>query len=397
MVFFYVFAALQIFLSYKSLRGGIEYLNFFKEELAKPESEYTPFATIIVPCRGKDFGLIENLTSLFQQNYPEYEVVFVVDSKEDESFPILEDLSNKNVEKSKIVVAGNSLENGQKIHNLRTALLEVSKESEVFVFVDSDARPNQNWLKSLVSPLEDKSVGCSTGYRWFIQENGGLATALQSVWNASIASNLGKNTGNNFCWGGSTAIRRTTFDKCKVAEKWKKVLSDDFALANILKKAGLGICFVPNCLIATIEDCTFKDLLEFTTRQMKITRVYSPSHFKLSLIGSIIFIMTFWVGVLLLFFASHYHFWAAILFLIIVFLLGVLKSWIRIKAVKLVLGDYEKQLNWQLMPHLALWVVTPFLYLYNNINALLSRQIVWRGITYKMESPDKTTIIDREV
>jgi cellulose synthase/poly-beta-1,6-N-acetylglucosamine synthase-like glycosyltransferase len=71
--------------------------------------------------------------------------------------------------------------------------LEVSAESEVFVFVDSDARPGADWLRNLIAPLQDKTIGCATGYRWFVPQRGGFSTALRSVWNASIASHLGAN------------------------------------------------------------------------------------------------------------------------------------------------------------------------------------------------------------
>ena len=39
---------------------------------------------------------------------------------------------------------------------------------EVLVFVDSDARPEKSWLKKLVAPLADETLGASTGYRWFL-------------------------------------------------------------------------------------------------------------------------------------------------------------------------------------------------------------------------------------
>ncbi|HEY0658533.1 MAG TPA: hypothetical protein VGD05_08665 [Pyrinomonadaceae bacterium] len=77
---FYFFAAVLIFTSYKSLRGGINYFKFFKRELAKPKSNYTPFVSIIAPCRGLDADLEENLFALFQQNFPVYEIIFAVDN-----------------------------------------------------------------------------------------------------------------------------------------------------------------------------------------------------------------------------------------------------------------------------------------------------------------------------
>ncbi len=389
---YYFFAVIQTFFAYKSLRAGINYLNYFKKELAKPKSKYFPYASVIVPCRGIDEDLFMNLSAIATQEYPSFEVVFVVDDEGDPAISAIDELRGENRVKTKLTVAGKATESGQKVHNLRSAVLEVAKESEVFVFVDSDARPEANWLRNLVAPLENPNIKCSTGYRWFVQKRGGFATHLRSVWNASIASALGENSFSNFCWGGSTAIKRETFEELNIREKWKGTLSDDFALTNVLKEAGIPIHFVPNCLTATVEDCNFPELLEFTTRQMKITRVYSPTHFKVSIAGSILFTFTFWSGVLLLFFVSGIHIWATLLFSLTIFILGLVKAWLRLKAVKSVLTDYSKELEKQTLPQLLLWTVSPILFLYNNILAVFSRKIVWRGIEYKLESANKTFV-----
>ncbi len=106
------------------------------------------------------------------------------------------------------VVAETLLDSGQKVHNLRVAVGEIDSRSEALVFVDTDARPQVHWLRSLVAPLHDQQIGAATGYRWFLPLLGGLASHVSSVWNASIASALGEKGDQNFCWGGSTAIRR---------------------------------------------------------------------------------------------------------------------------------------------------------------------------------------------
>jgi cellulose synthase/poly-beta-1,6-N-acetylglucosamine synthase-like glycosyltransferase len=222
MLLFYFFAAILVFLSYKSFRGGINYLNYFTQELAKPESNFTPFVSIIAPCRGNDEDLAENLSALFRQDYPCYEIIFVTDDEKDYSVPVINQLLTAYCSlPAKVVIAGKAAESSQKVHNLRGAVLEVSGESEAFVVVDSDARPEENWLRNLIAPLRDGKVGAATGYRWFVQNQGGLATHLRSVWNASIASALGANRKGNFCWGGSMAIRRETFDRLEMREKWR--------------------------------------------------------------------------------------------------------------------------------------------------------------------------------
>ena len=394
---FYIFAAFQVFLGYKSLRGGVDYLNFFKREIAKPESSFAPFVSIIAPCRGLDDDLEANLTVLFRQNFPKYEIVFAVDDERDAAVSVIEKIINRETNgdlmSAKIVVAGQATDSSQKVHNLRSAVLEVSDESEVFVFVDSDARPNRNWLRHLIAPLADETVGAATGYRWFVSKNGGFAANLHSVWNASIASALGANTKSNFCWGGSMALRRETFEKLEIREKWRGALSDDYAVTRAMKAANLSIRFVPQALTASIEDYSLAQVVEFTTRQMKITRVYAPALWIASFIGSFLFSAVFWTGIVLLFFASGWHFWVTLLFPAAIFALGAAKALVRLTAVKLVLRDYEKQINQSFRWHLTLWTITPLLFFYNDFAALLSRRICWRGIEYELKSPDETVII----
>ena len=390
---FYFFAAVLVFLGYQSLRGGINSLNFFKRELARPQSNFTPFCSIIAPCRGLDDDLRENLAALFRQNFPNYEIVFVVDDENDEAVKVIEEVSRQDAKPAKMVVAGETENESQKVHNLRQAVTEVSDESKVFVFVDSDARPDKDWLRNLVAPLQDESIGCATGYRWFVQKRGGFASHLRVVWNASIASALGANLKSNFCWGGSLAVRRETFEKLNVREKWRGTLSDDFAVTRAMKEANLPIRFVPQCLTATVEDCTFKDFLEFSTRQMKITSVYAAPLWKASLIGSFLFTAIFWTGVTLLFFLSGIHLQLTLIFLLLIFALGCGKARLRLKAVKLVLKDYEKELNRQFLPQLTLWTITPPVYFYNCVCALFSRKIIWRGIEYELKSATETKVL----
>ena len=410
---FCLFAAVLVYLSYKSFRGGLEYLNFFKRELAEKPSDFAPFVSIIAPCRGLDEDLEENLAALFRQDFPRYEVIFVVDSETDDAVPIIKKIIHRPLRDTetqrklnqknsvppclrglKLVVAGKAENESQKVHNLRAAVLKVSEESEVFVFVDSDARPSENWLRHLVAPLKDETVGAATAYRWFISKNFGFASEMRAVWNASIASALGANTKSNFCWGGSMAMRRATFEKIGMRERWRGTLSDDFAVTRALNAAILPIHFVPQALAASIENCTFRECLEFTTRQMKITRIYAPHLWKMSFIGATLFNLVWIWGIFNLFFyaTDSLAFWfsAVSLFLIAVFSTG--KSWLRLKAVRLVLKNYERDLKRQFWTQNTLWIFSPALFFYNSLCALVSRKIVWRGIEYELVSPFETII-----
>jgi ceramide glucosyltransferase len=405
MLVFYLFAAIVVWLGILSVRGGKRFAEYVRVETARPRPDFTPFVSVIAPTRGLNQGLHENLTALFQQEYPEYEIIFVTDDESDPSLAVIEEVkrsfasvprrSHDKKVFSWVVIAGAAVDSGQKVHNLRVAVGEIDSRSEVLVFVDADARPQVHWLRSLVAPLHDPLVGAATGYRWFIPLHGGVASHLCSVWNASIVSALGESDEKNFCWGGSTAIRRETFERLNLRERWRGTVSDDFALTNALKEAHLPIRFVPACLTASLEDCTFGELLEFTTRQVKITRVYAAHLWKAALIGSLLFVLVFFGGILLVGARAllGLSFWIPLLLLCLIGVLGAIKSFVRLRAVQLPLAKYSRELTGTLPAHLLLWPMTSALFLYNCIAAMFSRRIEWRGIRYELKSPTEAVII----
>lgn len=390
---FCFFAAVLIYFSYKSFRGGIDYLDFFKQELAKPKSGFTPLTTVIAPCRGLEENLEANLNALFLQDFPDYEVIFAVDSETDEAVPVIEKVIQKSPT-AKIIVAGKAENESQKVHNLREAVRHVSAESKIFVFVDSDARPNRDWLRNLIAPLENEKNGAATGYRWFISPKGNPASQMRAVWNASIASALGANAAKNFVWGGSMAMRRDTFEKIGMRERWRGTLSDDFAVTRAMKAADLPICFVPQALTASVENCTWRELFEFTTRQMKITRVYAQPLWIQSFLGAGLFNLVFIWGIFNLFFYSFtsFAFWFSLVSLLLISVFSVGKSRLRLNAVELILKNYENDLKKQFWTQNTLWIFSPAIFFYNSFCALFSRRIVWRGIRYKLKSADETTV-----
>ncbi len=397
---FYFFSFILVLLGVSSLKGGLEFLRYVREEMKRGRSDFTPAASVIAPCRGLDQGLEENISALFMQNYPAYEILFVTDSREDPALAVVEkvrdDFSSAVSISSRVIIAGRAAESGQKVHNLRAAVNEIGAESRVLVFVDTDARPHADWLSSLIAPLEDERVGAASGYRWFIPV-GGFSSNMRSVWNASIASALGARSEKNFCWGGATAIRLETFKHLDMRERWRGTLSDDFALTRALQEAKLPIHFVPACLTVSFEDCSFAELLEFTTRQLKITRVYAEHLWKAVLLGSAFFVIVFFGGLLL---AASRAFQnrpvlVPVLLLSTVYVLGIAKAYVRWKAVRLALAEQVKELKRGLFAHLFLWPLATLIYLYNALAAAVSRKIEWRGLTYELKSPTETVIIKK--
>ena len=405
LIVFLIFAPILVWFSFKSLIGGFRYLHFFKQELARPLNNWTPFATVICPCRGVDEGMEENLRAILTQDHREYEVLFVVDDDTDPAAAVISRLIDglahtheTNVGRcvdAKLIIARKAIHSSQKVENLREAVLHADDRSEVFVFVDSDTRVSRNWLRYLVAGVQPENGGAATGYRWFISRNPSFASEMCSVWNASIASALGPNTRSNFCWGGSTAIRRDVFESINMRDKWKGTLSDDFAVTRAVRSAGLEIVHVPQALTATLESCSLRQLLEFTTRQMKITRVYMPHLWLMSFFGSAMFCGVMLTAFLIVVLSRENSFavWASLVTLVLVSAFSIGKSWLRLKAVRLALPQYERELDRQFFSQNTLWLLSPALFLCNSIAALYSRRMTWRGTKYELKSPTETVII----
>ena len=395
---FYFFAAIVIWLGIISLRGGFRYSSYVKSQLTNSFPKFTPFASVIVPCRGLEENLSDNLAALFRQSYPAYELIFVTDSSSDPALSVISSLIQSETLgqiPARVLIAGAAEDSGQKVHNLRVSAGAVDPRCEVIVFVDSDAHPQTSWLCSIVAPLQDEALGATTGYRWFVPMKGGFASHLRSVWNASIASALGAKQESNFCWGGSTGIRRSTLNRLKIIERWRGSVSDDFTLTRVLGEEKLPIHFVPACLVASRGDCDFGELLEFTNRQLKITRVYAPHLWKPVLLGSLLFCLVFFGGVTLVVARGvlGLPFAIPLALVAVIFLLGAGKAFVRFRAVASALRSGGVNGSGSLIGHLLLWPLASALYLINALNAAFSRRIHWRGITYELKSATEVGII----
>jgi len=397
---FYVLVLAQIALALYSLWTGFEWFQMVRRRLSSHAGFYAPVAAVICPCKGNEPSLEENLAALTHFEYPNYEIYFSLATSLDPALKIIERVKAASQRAVHVVIAGPPENCSEKVYNLRRAVEALPEKFEVLVFTDSDVRLPRGWLTKLVAPLQNPKTGATTAYRWLIPSGrfgaGAFASALASAWNAAIATMLGRPTGN-FCWGGGTAIRRSTFNDAKVLETWQGAASDDFAMTRALEEAGKPIIFCPECLAATIHPWTGADLLEFTNRQILITRVYSPRRWLMGAIAHWGYALTMiFAGVYILAAMVEGDPWGQlVLMAMAVPLLSAMKGAMRTIAVSEVLPEWKAKLHEWGWVWFAFAPVVPFLFSWNFISSLLSRRIRWRGIRYELVSPTVTRILTR--
>jgi cellulose synthase/poly-beta-1,6-N-acetylglucosamine synthase-like glycosyltransferase len=338
--------------------------------------------TLIVPCCGGEAGLEENLEALLDQDYPSFSVRFVVESAADGAVSVIERSLERHPERGALVLAGPAQGRSQKVHNLLAALESLSPAA-VLVFADSDGRPERDWLKLLVAPLERAEVGVASSYRFYLPEPASFATLLRSAWNAAVLTVLGDHN-HNFAWGGAMAIRQEVFQRIGVAEAWKGALSDDYAMTHAVRRAGLKVEFVPSCLVGSRGEVGLRELLSWCARQITITRVYWPELFAIAAATHLIYGAFLALALLQ----------GAFVLTAIVLLPGLIGGGLRAKAIAELAPQWRAAISRHLWAYFLLVPFAGVLTLLGVLRALCSRRIEWRGKCYEMRSPTETMVLE---
>ncbi|MCX6625289.1 MAG: glycosyltransferase, partial [Acidobacteria bacterium] len=280
MVWFWAVVAPAVALAVVSLRGERRRLEWVREVEAN-RGEWLP-ATVIVPVKGPEVGLSENLAALAALDYPDYELI--VSIREPADLP--EGVAPPT---ARLVIGGASGEGtGEKIQNLLAAIRAARPGSGVFAFADSDVRVNRGWLRSLVAALDVPGAGASTGYRWHTPTDGGFWPLLRSVWDGVVIGMFNPG-GAPFAWGGSMAISRAEFERLEIARHWQGAVSDDYVLTSVVRAAGKIIAFAPGALSADSSSITARVFLAGVRRQLILTRVHRPGLWTASLVAHIVY------------------------------------------------------------------------------------------------------------
>ncbi|SRR5579883_222084 len=387
-------AVLQIASGLFLLWQGIQWLLYVRRRLQTDPGFYAPRTAVLCPCRGMEPGLERNLVSLCEFNHQNYEVFFILASDQDPAYSTVKRVASSSRVKAHIVIAGKPSGSSEKVNNLRVCIEQLPAEYEVLVFVDSDGRPGKAWLHHMVAPLADSRIGATTTMRWFIPNNNGLPTALLAAWNASVVTMLGGHA-KNFCWGGGTAIRRSVFEQLGMLEVWQNAFSDDYSLTAAIERSGRQIVFLPECLTLSYVQTSFADLLEFTNRQIKITRVYRPQMWAIAFATHFLYCFTILFGfvVTLNLLAESRPASQIVTLWLLPLLLAAIRGALRVIGATEALPVARSQIMGQSWIYIVITLCVPFLYFVNFVSSLIGRTVRWRGIQYELVSPDQTRIV----
>ena len=372
--------------------------RYARRERKTKRPDYTPKAAIIAPHYGWDDQTAENVKRLLNQDYAgAYEVFLVTHAKGesgyDESYPHLIEIAEGHPNVHTLLapnIVDNSLPRSQKVQNLMTAIAAFSDDVEIIAFVDADATIEPDWLRLLVQPLQDQTIGATVGARFYFPHTLNTASLVEAVWiNFQIA--LQGDHPLAMVWGGSNAIRRESFESGQVLQRWDNATIEDHNLTHAVRGLKRKVHFVPNCIAVThTEKRTWKQVIEFTNRQIVMT-------FRMGLKAQ-------WWGTLLILLPKALLVLASIPFTFYVdrkFILVLLVPFIEIQSFRIFSRNLPRWLRD--MPKIretlhAASLVVPVAMLLAGLNAvyaLFQSKIVWGGVRYEILSATKSRVLGR--
>src|SRR6266446_6939109 len=391
---FYFLALLQVLMGAYLIWHALQWLGYVRRRLNSDPGFYAPKAAVLCPCKGVESGLERNLVSLTEFERQNYEIFFILASGSDPARSIIERVAKNSRVKAHVLVAGPPSNCSEKVNNLRVAIEQLPPEFEVLVFTDSDGCPGKRWLHHLVSPLGDVGIGATTTMRWLIPNRINPPTAILAAWNAPVVTMLSEK-GKNFCWGGGTAIRRSIFEQSGVMEMWRNSVSDDYSLTRALQRNNHSIVFMPECLTLSYVETDLEGLLEFTNRQVLITRVYAERVWRLAAFTHLLYCTTLLLGVILILsdLLQQRPAFHIVTLSFLPLLLSSIRSSVRLSGVTEALPAARPQIMGQAWIYILFPLFVPFLYLANFVNSLVTRKIRWRGMAYELIGPEQTRIV----
>ena len=237
-----------------------------------------PPVTILKPVHGMEPKLAENLESFFQQDYPQFEIIFGARSADNAALQIAEQVCRRHPEvKSRIVVSGLPTWPNAKVYSLDRMI--AASSTDYFVISDSDVKVTPEFLRNVVVPLLDSAVGLITcPYRgipasdlWSTLEALGMSIEMPS--GVMVADMM---EGMRFAMGAVMATRRDVLAKIGGIGATADYYSDDFVLGNEVWAAGYKVVLSHQIVEHVLVPRSLSQTLGDQLRWMKSTRYSRP-------------------------------------------------------------------------------------------------------------------------
>jgi ceramide glucosyltransferase len=256
-------------------------LRFFSRERARESVAYAPAVSLLKPVRGVDFGSYENFASFCRQEYADYEILFGVGGDADPSVPLIQRLMKDFPQRRiRLFIGAERIGANRKVSML--ARLAREAQHDILVLTDGDVRVTPTYLREVVAPFADRSVGAITSlYRGIAEKN--LGAELEAIGAASdfFAGVVMANwmEGITFGLGASIVTRKEWVAKIEGFAAIADMLADDYELGHRIAKAGGKIVLSREVVWTMYPAQTARSFWQHQVRWSRTVRLCRPLSF----------------------------------------------------------------------------------------------------------------------
>lgn len=350
--------------------------RFLRERKAAGEearlTQFTQPVSILKPLRGTDPEMYESFRSHCLQDYPEYEIIFGISDAADTAIELVERLKKEFPQSAiHLTICSQNLGTNIKVSNL-VQMLPQAKYENILVN-DSDIRVEPDYLRRVVTPLQDPQIGLVTClYRGIASPTLGSrleAIGISTDFAAGVLTARQLEGGIRFGLGSTLAFRRRDLEAIGGFEAIVDYLADDYEIGKRIAQRGLKVK-LSEVVVETFLPAY--SLHQFLQHQLRWGRAVRDSRRG----GYLGLGLTFGLP------------WA---FLALALSRGALWSWIVLAAVTSLRLAVAWAVGWsvlrdgQVLSLLALLPLRDFAALLIWFASLFGHEVIWRGDVFELK------------
>jgi len=260
---------------------------------------FTPPLSLLKPVHGDEPNLEAHLATFFEQDYPQYEILFCARHNDDAGLETARRVAARYREVPAKFFSTGGIPDYINDKVISLELMEKHAAHEVLVISDSDVCVSRDYLRAVALPFANERVGAMCCPYRGVAAEGGLWARLEAV-GMSVEMTSGvlaarAMEGMRFVLGPTMAFRRSVIRRMGGFGVAGSYCADDFIYGNETYKLGEEVVLSHHAIDHMVINSSFAASMKHQTRWMRSTRFSRPKgHFGTALTFSIPFGLLGW-------------------------------------------------------------------------------------------------------
>ena len=239
---------------------------------------FAPPVSLLKPLHGSEPELASHLQTFFEQDYPDFEIIFCARSDQDPGLEIARRVAARYPHvRTRFLCSGNSPYANAKVWSLER--MQAAATHQFLVVSDSDVSVTPDYLRAVIAPFEDSRVGLVTclyrgvagGSFWSSLEAAGMSIEMSA--GVLVAEMF---EGMKFALGPTMVVRRASLEELGGFRALGPYHADDFILGNLIAGAGHRVVLSTHAIDHHVLNLSLLSSVLHQIRWMKSTRFSRP-------------------------------------------------------------------------------------------------------------------------